>query len=379
MDGPLETKGPKDRMMCRGCTLIPEPCRTTRRRLRGATFLSFVIASVLGIGGCTHRGGPPQFHLVKAWNDLGVLDPGKHELSIDVENRGGSPLHFKKISSSCSCTVAKVPADLPPGGRGSVRVMVTVGPGSGSAQLFIVTDDPDSEHVVHLSWFGKSTPRLIPWSVEISQRASGVAVQEIEISYSGGESGGGMTFLGASGLPDGVTVEQVSDDPYAIRAIPGLGVSPNEALSLVVGKSMLRLKSIATRNPAPTATCTISVRHRGVEYKLPLTIAVVSHVGLRAKPRSLLFAASSLDRLTRLERISIISADSKDDGRLEVVRKPAFLDVKLEKANGSDLQTRLLASFSAPPPPGLKEAEILLRNASGTEVRVPVYLGYDPR
>lgn len=245
--------------------------------------------------------------------------------------------------------------------------------GPGTAQLFISSNDSQRKHVFQIAWFGKATPRLVPSSVELSPRVGETAARDVEISYPGGESAGHLTFVGASALPDGVTVELESEDPCALRAIPGMGASPRQAPSLVVGKAVLRVNGLALRKSPTTATSNIVVRQRGVTYNLPFTITVKPHQGLHARPRGLLFTASSPDRLQRLKRQCIVSSDSARPGRLEVVRKPSFLSVDLEPSVDSDRQTVLTASVTEAPPPGLKESEVLLRNADGDEVAIQVH------
>ncbi len=186
-----------------------------------------------------------------------------------------------------------------------------------------------------------------------------------------------MTFLGASDLPDGLTLELVSEEPNAIRAIPGLGVSPKEAPYLVVGKAILRLKSVSPKE-SPATTCTVNVRQRGVDYRLPLTIAVDVQQGLRAKPDRLLFSASRLDGLKRIKRKTIIYSDTKDGGRLEVLRRPLYLDINLARAQSPTLETTMTARVLSSPPTGSREDEIVLRNSRGTEITIPVYISYDP-
>ena len=347
-----------------------------RRCTSSLPVLAIAIVAVLGMGGCSRPNGPPELFLESSAIELGVLDPGKHALSIAVENRGGTPLDFEKITTSCSCTVMDSPSNLSPGMKGLVQGTVSIIPGPGSAQVFIESNDPQKKHVIRLGWFGKSTPRLVPSSLEISQRIGETIIRDLEIAYPGGGPEEHLTFLGASDLPAEMTLQLVSDDPHAIRAIPGLGVSPNEAPSLIVGKTVLRLSCVATRTTAPATTCIVNVRHRNFDYKLPLTIAVRTHQGLIARPRALLFTSSRLDKLKEQKRSSIVRSDSKEGRRLEVVRKPFFLDVKLDSTQGSSLAT-LTARLSASPPTGLRDSDILLKSANGDEVVIPVYITCD--
>ena len=341
-----------------------------------AAFLLLTITANLLFAGCARTPTPSILYLESPTLDLGVLDPGEHPFSIAIENRGGSGLAIERISSSCSCTVAKSPPMVLPGAKAAIQGTVKVSPGPGAARLSIADNDPGKERLVQLSWFGRSPPRLLPPSLEISQRLGETATREFEISYAGGDSSTALKFLGGFKLPKGMSIEIMSDDPYAIRAIPGLGVG-NNAPAPVVGKAVFRLSSSVAQEQSLFATCIVKVSHRGVEYQLPLSITLSTHGALQAKPEQLLFTANSLDRLKRIERKATIRSDTAIGCRLEVVRKPPFVEVSLAPA-GSDSQAALTVRVIAAPPAGVKQDEIVLTSAAGAELVIPVFIDYDP-
>jgi hypothetical protein len=340
--------------------------------------VTVAIVAAMSTSGCFNSSSPPQFYTEMPFVDLGVLDPGKHSFAIEIANHGGGRLCIEKVISSCSCTIANPPIDLTPGGRGQIRGTVSVGAGPGSARLFIAGNDQVQEHVVHLTWFGKSTPKILPPLLHISKRSDETAVRDIEISYPGGASGGHLTLLGAHDLPEGVSLEEVSDDPFAIRAIPGFGAAPNEAPWLIVGKALLKLKCSGSVRGSITRACTVNVEQRGVKHQLPLTIIVDCDEGLRAKPQRLLFSANSIDELKRLQRKTTVSSDTDGDAQLEIVEKPPYLDVHLTKRTDSPRETTLAARVLSPPPTGQQKAEVVVRNSGGAQIKIPIYIAYEP-
>ncbi len=349
---------------------------TTLRPPRVGLLLFSIVGIVCG-SGCGSRAAAPELHIESLAIDLGILEPGTHEFSVPIENRGGAPLTIRSVDSSCSCTVARAPVTLAGGAADQIQGSVHVGAGPGSARLQIGHNAPTREHVIQLTWFGKTAPRLVTSSVEISQRIGQSAIRELEISYPGGDQGSSLEYLGASGLPEGATLEITAQDPAALRTIPGLGTTPYEAPSLVVGRAVLRFTSAASRKTPIRTTCTIKVRQHDSVYELPLAIAIATHQGLRASPERLLFTATSFDRLRRIERKILVEAEGADIVDLSVARKPDFIKAGLAPA-GSDSKRSLTVRVTERPPTDTKPCEIVLKNKSGSSLTIPVLISYDP-
>ena len=82
--------------------------------------------------------------------------------------------------------------------------------------------------------------------------------------------------------------------------------------------------------------------------------------------------------MARLRRRATVTADSSESGQLDLVRKPSFLDVRLERLGSSDLQTVVTVHPCDSIPAGLRETEIVLKDTKGALVRLPVYRACDP-
>jgi hypothetical protein len=153
-----------------------------RIRARLGTVVGTVAACSLLLAGCGGAPSAPALRLEMPVIDLGVLDPGTREVSIPIANVGGSPLKIAEVTSSCSCTVAEGPCELPAGGRGSVQATVKVSPGPGSARLAVACDQAEKTQVVHLTWFGKSPPQLVPSTLQLVRRRGEEARGKVEVS-----------------------------------------------------------------------------------------------------------------------------------------------------------------------------------------------------
>lgn len=382
LSGPAGTK--TTRYATRSWGLAPRKRPSARADARPALAapvrpaLVFVGLALSVAGGCTKRNTPPRLFVEAATIDLGVVDPGIRDFSFNVENRGGSALKVEKIHSSCTCTVAERPKSLRPGEAALVRGVVRVSAGPGSTNLSIFSNDPDGDRAIHLEWFGTCLPTLVPSSITISEPSTGVAVHELEITYPGGEPRQSLSFLGAANLPDGVRLEVVSENPSAIRAIPGLGVSPRQAPYATVGRTLLKLTASAQLNAPASAECLVRVIHRGVTHNLPLAITIRPHRGLSATPDRLLFSATDFSTLMRIRRRTRVHLGASAGRRIEVVQKPDFLAVELETQGSAPLDVALTVSVKSAPPIGSSTERIVLKSAGGPGLVLPVLVSYAP-
>ena len=91
--------------------------------------------------------GPPRAAFEVVRRDAGTIAirPEGHELVFPVTNRGGGPLRFTQITTSCQCTGAEVDDDvLPPGGATVVRLRISPkSPQRKEAVAVVRTNDPE--------------------------------------------------------------------------------------------------------------------------------------------------------------------------------------------------------------------------------------------
>ena len=110
--------------------------------------------------------GPPRAVWETYRRDAGVIpvSPAGHVLEFPVTNRGGSPLRFLGVTTSCGCTDAVAPAHpLGPGETAAVRLSFAPKlPETRTATAVVATDDPDAPHAtLTVSWRS-----VAPWTPE---------------------------------------------------------------------------------------------------------------------------------------------------------------------------------------------------------------------
>ncbi|MBN1395599.1 MAG: DUF1573 domain-containing protein [Pirellulales bacterium] len=82
--------------------------------------------------------------------DLGVLDPSdKCRHTFIICNEGDAPLYIKKVGTTCKCTVASAPREIPPGKAGPIAIESKTegieGPFSHTAAF--ATNDPERSRI----------------------------------------------------------------------------------------------------------------------------------------------------------------------------------------------------------------------------------------
>jgi len=325
----------------------------------------------LGLVGCEPKGRGPLMVIEKAEVALGLLEPGQHDATVEVANRGNAPLHVLGVRSSCACTVPEHPATIAAGDSAPIRCRVTASPGAGSATLAIDSDDPGGSRSVRLTWSGRCVPTLVEPRIDLTVRAGRAIDREFEVSYSGGTPPTPVQLVGATGLPPGFSVESVSTNPAVVQADPHLSRID------VLGKAILRLRG---RAPAARGESdfrgVIEVRQGEASYRLPIDVRLKVHDGLRPTPERLLFSATTFEGLARQRRTAIILMDD-GDGRLEIARKPDYLDASIDRAGRAGVAT-LEVRISTPPPEGSTRAEIEVADARGGRSTIPVLISFDP-
>jgi hypothetical protein len=347
-------------------------CRFSPRPAAPASGL--ILVSFCALVGCARESGQPRLYCSAKAIDLGVLDPSRENpFSIQLENRGSAPLLIAKASASCGCAIIEPPGTIGPGRHGLLRGQIHVRPGSGWSEIRIASNDPEGNHTLRLRWSGRGVPTLIPSSVRLSARLGQRIQTGLEISY---PSGVPFEFLGASELPKGWSITLVDNKAHALQADPYLSSTS------AVGKASLRLDAIAPASLEKLdALGLIAVRYGSERHELKLAISIEGHDGLRAVPDRLLFSSDSLAGLLSLERFVRLEPVAPDD-HLEVVRKPGYLSVTVERGPQTGVRGKrhsvvVKAKVTAPPPDRFGKAKVELRDRAGRRVLIPILLSYD--
>ncbi len=104
--------------------------------------------------------GPARIEVDRDAHNWGRVLPGADvATSFTIRNRGGLPLHFGEIKTSCGCTKPQLEQDiLPPGGRVTLNVGFHAPTNLGAVRHFVAikTDDPEKP-VLELNLFAE------PW------------------------------------------------------------------------------------------------------------------------------------------------------------------------------------------------------------------------
>jgi len=245
--------------------------------------------------------------------------------------------------------------------------------------LTLTSNAPGEPRQVRIRWFGKSQPTLIPNALDVAMKVGVGESREVEVSYPAGDPPVPLEFVGASGLPGGVKVELIENNPAAIRAIPGLSASTQTAPSPFVGRAKLRVNFPAPTAPGQSAfESSVDFRQRGRAIEMPLRVSLEVHAGLRCQPDWLLFSARDAEALKQVRRSATLTSDNPGD-QFTVVEKPAYLDVTLAPKNaGATTRAVVTASITATPPPGEANPRLVLADAEGRQVSVKLYVGVGP-
>jgi len=119
-------------------------------KVRKKLFWIVIVGSMLLLGllvaGCAS--GQPKIELPQTEHDFGDVRQGDIvTVTLPVRNVGEKDLHIKSVSTSCSCTSAKVePLVIPPQGEATLTAWYNSGlhPDKGPIWrvVFITSDDP---------------------------------------------------------------------------------------------------------------------------------------------------------------------------------------------------------------------------------------------
>ena len=337
-----------------------------------------VLLGSWGVSGCAPVERPAQL-VLDAENstiDLGVLDPGEREFVIPFRNGGTVPLQVARVVSTCSCAEAAATSRVGPGESGRLTGKVKVQGGPGGTVLNLTTNAPEDSPPIRVRWFGKSVPRLLISALDVTQKVGVAAMRQVEVSYPAGDPPVPLELVGVDGLPTGMRVQLVQNNPVAIRAIPGVSASLHTAPSPFVGEATLQIDLPTPSKPGKSAYgALIKFSQRGRIIEVPLKVSLQVDEGLRRQPGSLLFSASDPEALTRLRRRAVILSDQPDD-QFTVAEKPSYLDVTLKTQTvGATTRGDLSATINAAPPAGEPTPHLVLEDSSGRRVAVDLYIG----
>lgn len=143
-------------------------------------FLMFLVlgSSVPLLQGCTSDRPPQVVFPNRAYQFPKPFIVGSEVVTtFPFSNEGNAPLHIKGIDSDCGCVATNTSADeIPPGGKGEIRVIVERDVGKFHQNVFVSTDDPATP-IVRLEVSGSILPPVAyPKKVELGQLEKGERV-----------------------------------------------------------------------------------------------------------------------------------------------------------------------------------------------------------
>jgi len=192
--------------------------------------------------------------------NLGILEPGRHEITIPILNRGAQEEVIEQISSSCSCVVSSPPGTVPAMKQKAAMVNVSVREGHGEATIVFMTKSGKRESV-NLNWRGRSGALLVPPRV-FQKLASGERfARKVQVLFAKGAE---FSFLG---------VEDTSDKFLGI-----LLPAPDDLASTGKGIDMSSAIIELTTNEPTLADCEedlfLSVSIDGKTHRLKLPVKI---------------------------------------------------------------------------------------------------------
>ena len=99
--------------------------------------------------------------------------------TFSFTNEGNAPLHIEKIDSDCGCVATNTSSNnIPPRGKGEIRVVVERDVGGFHQNVFVFTDDPAAP-IVQLEVSGVIVPPVVyPKKIELGKLEKGERVSK---------------------------------------------------------------------------------------------------------------------------------------------------------------------------------------------------------
>jgi hypothetical protein len=292
---------------------------------------------------------PPSLIIDSRHFELGMVEPGTHEFRVPIRNGGGSPLVLLDIRATCGCAFITKCEPIPAGDTGIITGKVSIRPGRGASTVLLVSNAPEAKHLIELRWFGKRVPLLIPSLLEVSGRPNQEIRRDLSVVYAAGEK------LEVSGLSNSKVCRSWRIDPDASGPIE----VPKNAYTETLGISL------ALVSPGEEGEHVIETRFRckqgALNYEIPLLLRFDVRGPMYSKPHRIFVGGSSVEDLVGRKFRATVIVEGKSNP-ISVESKPEFVECKLEQVAEEYF---LHGTIKSPPPQGLSEFRIVLRNTVG--------------
>lgn len=235
--------------------------------------------------------------------NLGVLKPGLHDFSFDIENNGMKPIRVTYIQSSCSCTVPEKPLPLAPGTKTKVRGSVKVANGPGSARLILRGDGFVGDEAVDLFWVGVGPPRLYPSDTTLTMHEGATAECELEILCADGNAA--------------ISLQDVSQLPPWLSARITTKLTSNQSTRV---RHYLHLTAIRPDTSFRSAGYTLKLTQSNTIYPITLNLTIDFITPIRVTPKQLIIVSNP--RLESLSKTYNLIVESSSDKPLQIQKVP---------------------------------------------------------
>lgn len=306
----------------------------------------------------------PTLALQHGHRYLGEFAPGKHIVEIPLSNTGKTDLWIRKVTSNCTCAAATAPPVIAPGATEVCKLEISVKPGTGSAILEFISNDPAGPKALRVVWHGSSRPFLSPaiispGVVQLSERIT----KSVAIVYPGGRS---------AIVPIVETIE-CDSDLIKVRALgnrPEATIAPVGEGQQVNGHLEFAIDIYGPKQPALLETeCRFRLRYGESSLVLSLPIFVQHVSGVRTLTDQFAFTASSARALVGQSRtIVVLGASESDD--FEAVDLPPWLSFSSGSRNPARIEC--LLRIRNVPEPANNELQIRLQSRKEPTCMLPI-------
>jgi hypothetical protein len=262
---------------------------------------------------------PPKLVVETPVVELGDTDVGSRVIHVSLRNDGGQPLIISQAQTTCSCTVAKLPAPIPPHRNADLEIRISVSPGDRRAVITLQSNDQAGDRHIALSWKGRSNPYLEPAWVSASEVPMGRPYERIvRVMKQASPSSSNMQLANFECDKAGVGLHVL---PQTSSPTPRIIGSEKAAR----GEMLLALTVASPMSPgAFQATCSLVLSEGEATWRLPLQVQVDFVGALAPDSAGIVFSAADPNSLIG-QSANVQLRAARNGSRLAVDGLPAFL------------------------------------------------------
>ncbi|MBX7075203.1 MAG: DUF1573 domain-containing protein [Pirellulales bacterium] len=259
--------------------------------------LGLCAVSLPGCRPAPAAGLAPHLVLKEDHINLGIIPRSKPALArITLSNTGPGNLRVMQIGTSCSCTLAEPPSEVPPGKQGVLLIKVPK-PEAGpkSARVLIRSNDPDSPHELFVSWYGESPPSFAPPKIDVTAEGGKPFRRTVFLNYASGDPQQQLSVKEIKTTGPDFQLRLISS-----RAKETVSSRQVSNLNSIVAELPFEF-SCATVSGVIEGECTVTAELAGTVIHVPLSVRVQEAAQLAAAPKSL-FVSGRCEQLEGVKR-----------------------------------------------------------------------------